>query len=255
MTHAENLAILLGAAVVLCGAVAVRLSTRLGLPSLLVYLGFGLAIGESGLGIHFNDAELTRHLGLGALILIIAEGGLSSRWSEVRPAFAAATSLATIGVIVSVGVLGAFVHVLLGLNWQLALLYGAVLSSTDAAAVFSTLRRLPLRPRLVAVLEAESGMNDAIVVLIVLALSIPGAHFSWLGVPAAIAELVGGAAIGATVGWLGAWLLKRVALPAAGLYPLAAIGLTVFGYAVASLAHASGFIAVYIAGIVLGNSR
>jgi cell volume regulation protein A len=255
MTHAENIAILLGAAVVLCGAVAVRLSSRVGLPSLLVYLGFGLALGESGLGIHFSNAELTRHLGLGALILIIAEGGLSSRWSEVRPALVAATSLATIGVIVSVGVLGALVHLLLGLDWQLALLYGAVLSSTDAAAVFSTLRRLPLRPRLVAALEAESGMNDAIVVLLVLALSVPGAHFSWVQVPEAIAELVGGAAIGGVVGWLGAWTLKQVALPAAGLYPLAAVGWTVFAYAVASVGHTSGFIAIYIAGIVLGNSR
>jgi cell volume regulation protein A len=255
MTHQENLAILLGALVVLCGAIAVRLSSRIGLPSLLVYLGFGLALGESGLGIRFDNAELTRHLGLAALILIIAEGGLSSRWSAVRPALGAATSLATVGVLVSVGVLGVLVHFLLGLDWQLALLYGAVLSPTDAAAVFSTVRRLRLRPRTSATLEAESGMNDAIVVLIVLALSVPHQHFGWVELPQAMGELVGGAAIGVAVGWVGAWTLKRVALPAAGLYPLAAVGLTVLAYAVGALAHTSGFIAIYVAGIMLGNAR
>jgi len=132
MSHQLNLAILLGSAVMLVGAVAVRLSSRLGLPSLLVYLALGLALGESGLGIRFDNAELTRHLGLGALILIIAEGGLASRWRSVRPALAPATVLATFGVLVSVAVLGVLDHVLLGFGWQLALLYGAVLSSTDA---------------------------------------------------------------------------------------------------------------------------
>ncbi|HEU0238922.1 MAG TPA: potassium/proton antiporter [Micromonosporaceae bacterium] len=255
MTYAENLAILLGAAVILCGAIAVRLSTRIGLPSLLVYLGFGLALGESGLGIRFDNAELTRHLGLAALIVIIAEGGLSSRWSAVRPALGAATALATVGVVVSVAVLGGLVHFLFEIDWRLALLYAAVLSPTDAAAIFSTLRRLRLRPRTAATLEAESGMNDAIVVLIVLALAVPGAHFTWLEVPRALGELAGGALVGAAVGWAGAAMLKRVALPAAGLYPLAVVGLTVLAYAVGALAHLSGFIAIYLAGVVLGNAR
>jgi potassium/hydrogen antiporter len=255
MSHQLNVAILLGAAVVLVGAVGVRLSNRLGLPSLLVYLAIGLAIGESGLGIHFDNAELTRHLGLGALILIIAEGGLASRWRAVRPAMVPATILSTVGVLVSVVIVGSLVHLLLHFGWQLSLLYGAVLSSTDAAAVFSTLRRLPLRPRLVAIVEAESGMNDAIVVLLVVMLSVPAARFHWVEVPQAIFELVGGAVIGLVVGAAGAWALRRVALPAAGLYPLAVVGLTVFAYALGAIAAVSGFIAIYVAGIVLGNSR
>jgi cell volume regulation protein A len=250
-----NIAILLGAAVVLVGVIAVRLSSRLGLPSLLFYLAFGLLLGESGLGIRFDDATLTRHLGLGALILIIAEGGLASRWRAVRPAMPAAVILSTFGVLVSVGVVGVFVHVAFDFDWRLAMLYGAVLSSTDAAAVFSTLRRLPIRPRLAAILEAESGMNDAIVVLLVILLSSTSHDLSWTAVPLVIYELAGGGLAGLAVGITGAWGLRRVALPSAGLYPLAAVGLTVLAYAIGAIGHVSGFIAIYVAGIVLGNSR
>jgi cell volume regulation protein A len=254
MSQRLDLAILVGALVVITGAVAVRLSSKLGLPSLLVYLGLGLLLGESGIGIQFSDAELTRQLGLGALILIIAEGGLSSRWSMVRPALTAGVLLATVGVVVSVAVLGVLVHLVLGFDWRLALLYGAVLSSTDAAAVFSTLRRLPLRPRLVAALEAESGMNDAITVLLVALLS-GTAAITWVQVPIALAELVGGALVGIVVGGAGAWGLSRVALPAAGLYPLAAVALTVLAYASGALLHVSGFLAIYLAGMIIGNTR
>lgn len=259
MSRQLDLAILIGAAVLLVGVVAVRLSSRLGLPSLLFYLGIGLALGESGFGIRFDDAELTRYLGLGALVLIIAEGGLSSRWSVVRPALPAASILATLGVLVSVAVVGVLTHLLLGLDWRLALLYGAVLSSTDAAAVFSTLRRLPLRPRLVAVLEAESGMNDAIVVLLVLLLSataLSGEGISiWSEAGLAVIELIGGAVVGIGVGAVGVWALRSVALPSAGLYPLAAVGLTVFAYAVGTIGHVSGFLAIYLTGMMLGNAK
>src|SRR3954463_4860696 len=172
MTGDLDVALLIAAAVLLVAVAAVRLSTRLGLPSLLVYLLLGVLIGEAGLGIRFDDAELTRTLGFCALALIIAEGGLTARWSTLRPVLGLASTLATLGVLVSIAVVGLVVHLLLDVGWQLAFLYGAVLSSTDAAAVFATLRRLPLRPRLVATLEAESGLNDAPVVLVVSLLSV-----------------------------------------------------------------------------------
>jgi cell volume regulation protein A len=145
----------------------------------------------------------------------------------------------------------------LGLDWQLALLYGAVLSSTDAAAVFATLRRLRLPSRLVATLEAESGMNDAPVVLLVVLLSTAGGmtHPWWYELLVVGYELSVGAAIGLTVGVVGRWLLRNAALPSAGLYPIAAVGLTVLAYAAGATAHASGFLAVYVAGVVLGNAR
>ncbi|HEX6871301.1 MAG TPA: potassium/proton antiporter [Micromonosporaceae bacterium] len=259
MSGSIDTALLLGAAVLLVAVGAVRLSVRAGLPSLLFYLLLGMAIGEAGLGIQFENVTLTRILGFCALVVIIAEGGLTTRWSVVRPVMPVAATLATFGVFVSVTVVGALVHLLLGLPWQLAFLYGAVLSSTDAAAVFSTLRRLRIRPRLTAMLEAESGMNDAPAVLLVVALSVmvgPEPIGPWWQQALLIGyELVAGAAIGLVIGAVGAFGLRRVALPASGLYPLAAVGLTVFAYALGSVAHASGFLAVYVCGVVLGNAR
>ncbi|MEV4755524.1 potassium/proton antiporter [Micromonospora sp. NPDC049559] len=257
MTGRLDLALLIGAVVLLVAVAAIRFSTRLGLPSLLTYLALGMAIGESGLGIRFDDATLTRALGFCALIVIIAEGGLTARWSTLRPILGAAATLSTIGVGVSIAVVGLVVHLLLGLDWRLALLYGAVLSSTDAAAVFATLRRLRLPPRLVALLEAESGMNDAPVVLLVILLSGPsfGTHAWWWEVLVVCYELAVGAAVGFLVGMAGRWTLRRAALPSAGLYPIAAVGLTVLAYAAGAVLHASGFLAVYVAGVVLGNAR
>jgi cell volume regulation protein A len=161
-------------------------------------------------------------------------------------------------VLVSVAVVAGAAHVLLGLDWRLAWLYGAVLSSTDAAAVFATLRRLRIRPRLAALLEAESGINDAPLVLLVLALSVTdksGDHPWWEHGLIAAYELAAGGLLGAAVGFCGGWLLRRAALPAAGLYPLATVGLTVLAYSVGLAAHASGFLAVYVCGVVLGNAQ
>jgi len=257
MPEQLNLSLLLASAALLVAVGAVRLSTRVGLPSLLVYLAIGVALGPLGVGVTFDDAELTRILGLGALVVIIAEGGLTARWTTLRPVLGPAVALSTVGVVVSVAAIALVAHYVLRLPWELAWLYGAVLSSTDAAAIFATLRRVRVRPALAALVEAESGINDAPVVLLVLLLSAPGGgHGTWwqqLGLAAY--ELTAGAAIGALVGAAGAWGLRRAALPAAGLYPLATIGLTVLAYAAGSVAHASGFLAVYVSAVFLGNAR
>ena len=167
------------AAVVLIGVLAVRVSVRLGLPSLLLYLGIGLLLGESVVGIQFSDAALTESLGLAALVVILIEGGLTTRWNAVRPALGVGIALSTVAVIVSIAVVGVALHLLLGLEWRTAFLWGAVLSSTDAAAVFSVLRGLGVSRRLSGTLELESGMNDAPVVLAVLLLA-SGDPLTWM---------------------------------------------------------------------------
>jgi NhaP-type Na+/H+ and K+/H+ antiporter len=252
-----GLDLLAGAATVLAAIVAARLAHGVGLPALLVFLGLGLALGESGLGIRFDNAALTETLGLSALVLILAEGGLTTNWAHARRAAPAAIALATVGVVVSIGVVGAGAHWLLDLDWREALLLGAVLAPTDAAAVFSVLRRLPLPPLLSGMLEGESGLNDPPAVLAVTLLSQHGAHGpDPLHVVGEIAwELAGGAAIGVAVGLLGLLFLRRVALPATGLYPVAVLALIVAGYGAADLARASGFLAVYAAAVLLGNVR
>src|SRR5262249_59350924 len=154
------LILLVGAAVVIAAIVAARLAHQIGLPGLLLFLGLGLAIGEAGLGVRFSNAGLAQALGLSALVLILAEGGLTTSWAHARAAAPAALLLATVGVAVSIGVVAVVCHWLLSLAWRDAFLLGAVLAPTDAAAVFSVLRKLPLPPRLAGILEAESGLND-----------------------------------------------------------------------------------------------
>ncbi|MFJ9585584.1 potassium/proton antiporter [Streptomyces acidicola] len=255
--HHLNQLLLVCSLVLLVAVAAVRISSRSGLPSLLVYLGIGVAMGVDGLGdIQFSNAAMTQVIGYAALVVILAEGGLSTKWKEIKPALPAATSLALVGVAVSVGVTAAGAHYLIGLEWRQSLIIGAVVSSTDAAAVFSVLRRIPLPAHLSGTLEAESGFNDAPVVILVVAFSTAGPVEHWYVLVGEIAlELAIGAAIGLAVGWLGALGLRHVALPASGLYPIAVMAIAVTAYAAGALAHGSGFLAVYLASMVLGNAR
>jgi cell volume regulation protein A len=253
--HEMDRVLLVGAVVMLVAILAVRVSVRVGLPSLLVYLAMGVLLGESGLGIHFENAEAAHALGFAALVLILAEGGLTTHWEDLRPAMRLGVTLATVGVAVSVTVMAVAAHYVFGLDWRLAVLLGAVTSPTDAAAVFSVLRRVPLPHRLTGALEAESGLNDAPTVLLVTLVSSGASHSapSFLGIVAY--ELAAGVALGLAVGFGGAWLMRRVALPASGLYPIAVLTLTILAYAGTVAAHASGFAAVYSAALVLGNSE
>jgi cell volume regulation protein A len=196
--------LLVGAVVMLVAILAVRVSVRVGLPSLLVYLAMGVLLGESGLGIRFENAEAAHALGFAALVLILAEGGLTTHWADIRPAMRLGVTLATVGVAVSVTVMAVAAHYLFGLDWRLAVLLGAVTSPTDAAAVFSVLRRVPLPHRLTGALEAESGLNDAPTVLLVTLVSSGASHgaLSFVGIVAY--ELVAGVVLGLAVGLGGA---------------------------------------------------
>ncbi len=253
--HTLNQGLLAGCGVLLVAILAVRASTGAGLPSLLLYLLIGVGLGDAGLGVEFSDAEVANALGFAALVIILAEGGLTTHWSEMRPVLPMGISLATVGVGVSVGIVAVASHYVLGMSWQLSVLLGALTSPTDAAAVFSVLRRVPLPRRLNSVLEAESGLNDAPTVVLVTVVSAGSSHGFGGFVGEVAFELVVGTAIGLAVGFGGAWLMRRAALPSSGLYPLAVLSLAVFAYASAATIHGSGFAAVYVAALVLGNSE
>ncbi|GHE87280.1 K+/H+ antiporter [Amycolatopsis deserti] len=244
----------LGAAVLLAAVLAVRFSTRLGLPSLLLYLAIGVLLGEAGFGIQFSDPFLTQALGLAALVMILTEGGLTTRWSAVKPALRQGVALSTVAVGLSIAITGPALHWLLGLDWRTALLWGAVLAPTDSAAVFSVLRSAGLPKRLVGTLELESGINDAPAYIAVVVLA-QGTLVDWSLPLLVVYELAAGLALGLVLGFAGVWALRRAALPATGLYPLATVAVCVVAYSSGQLLHASGLLATYVAAVVLGNAR
>ena len=250
--------LLVGAVVLIAAIIAARIGSRIGLPSLLLFLGLGLAMGDSGIGIPFDNADLAQALGFAALVVILAEGGLTTRWSDIKSLSILAALLASVGVSVSVALMALFGYYVLGLPLWIAVLFGAVTSPTDAAAVFSVLRGVPIPHSLRGALEAESGLNDAPTVLLVMvASSLAVGESTELGILAVLGlivlELIGGLVIGGGLGWLGAQILRRVALPSSGLYPLAVLVWTVFAYGIAGFIHTSGFAAVYVCALILGN--
>jgi len=255
--HDLDAFILVGSVVTFLAILAVRVSTGAGLPSLLVYLLMGVALGESGAGIQFENYEAAHAVGFAALAMILAEGGLTTTWAEMRGCIRLGVSLATLGVAVSVTVVALGAHYLLGMPWELAILLGAVTSPTDAAAVFSVLRVVPLPKRLTGTLEAESGLNDAPTVVLVTLISSGAVDDhnvpTLLGI--VLYELVVGVVLGLAAGYGGAWVMRRAALPSSGLYPLAVMTLAFLAYGAATFVHGSGFAAVYVAALVLGNSE
>ncbi len=256
--NASDLDVVLLAAtgVLLAGVIAVRVSIRAGLPSLLLYLGIGLAIGEAGLGLEFNDAELAQILGSLALAVILAEGGLTTRWHVVRPVVGLSGALASVGVAVSVAVTAGLAYLALDVDVRTAILLGAVVSSTDAAAVFAVLRQIPLRPRLRATLEAESGFNDPpVIILVTVVISDAWDEANVAAVAVMMLyQLLVGAVVGLLVARAGQWMLSRSALPSTGLYPLATMAIALLAFAVSGVVGGSPFLAVYVAGVLLGNA-
>ena len=253
-----SIAILLGAALVMAGILSSLLALRFGAPLLLVFLFVGMLAGDSGPGqLRFDDVRTTYLVGSVALALILFDGGLKTRFQSIRAVLAPSMVLATIGVLMTALITAPVARYALDLNWTEALLVGAVVASTDAAAVFLLVHAqgLRLRPRVGATLEVESGTNDPFAVFLTLMLVelISIGESSTLHVALEFGrEAVLGAIVGVIGGRLVVLALNRVALPQ-GLHApfVATAALVIFG--AAQIAHASGFLAVYLAGIIIGN--
>ncbi|MBA4036110.1 MAG: potassium/proton antiporter [Bradyrhizobium sp.] len=253
-----SIAILLGAVLVMAGILSSLLALRFGAPLLLVFLVIGMLAGDTGPGqIHFNDVRTTFLVGSVALALILFDGGLRTKFQSIRTVLAPSMVLATIGVLVTALVTAPAAKYALDLNWTESLLVGAVVASTDAAAVFLLVHTqgLRLRPRVGATLEAESGTNDPFAIFLTLMLvkfitigeSSPGdvaMEFAREGLLGAVAGVIGGRLVVVA--------LNRMPLPQ-GLHApfVATAALVIFG--AAQMAHGSGFLAVYLAGIIIGN--
>ncbi|MEX2196323.1 MAG: potassium/proton antiporter [Thermoleophilaceae bacterium] len=232
---------------------------RLRVPGLVLFLLLGMAIGSDGLGwIEFGDVELARTIGIIAIVLILFEGGLAAGWDEIRPILPTGLSLATVGTLITAGVTGLAGAWLLDLSTLEGLLLGSIVATTDSAAIFSVLRGSSLKRRLARTLEAESGLNDPVAILLVLG------FIEWIQQPGyGTVDMLGlvsqqlaiGAGVGFLVGWLAVTAFRRVSLATTGLYPVASIAAAALAYGAADVLHGSGFLAVYLAGLALGSAR
>jgi cell volume regulation protein A len=256
-----NVAILVGAALLLVSIVASDISSRMGAPLLLVFLLLGMLAGEDGPGgIRFDDFETAYVIGTLALAVIIFDGGMRTSRETFRVALWPAISLATVGVLVTAALLGVFAAWVLKLSWLEGMLLGAIVGSTDAAAVFALLRTqgAALKRRVASTLEIESGSNDPMAIFLTVALlELLAAGKSELDASMAVSfvmQFAIGSLLGVGGGKLLVWLINRLRL-ITGLYPLLAAAGGVLIFAVAAQLGGSGFLAIYLAGLVLGNSQ
>src|SRR4051794_39595499 len=217
-----------------------------------------MAIGSDGAGwTHFDNYALARTIGIMALALILFEGGLTSGLVEIRPVLGTAVSLALVATPITAAIAGVAAVALFDFDLEHGLLVGAVLASTDGAAIFALLRNSTLRRRLARALEGESGLNDPVAVLLVLALiefiNTPGYGLADAAL-LLVRQLGIGAVVGVAVGWLGVQAFRRARLATAGLYPVASLAIAALAFGGADTLHGSGFLAVYLAGLALGSA-
>ena len=253
--------LLVGAFLILLGIASSKFSSRVGLPVLVLFLAVGMLAGEDGIGgIRFDNYPLAHGLGTVALAVILFDGGLRTARRSFRTVFAPAVTLATVGVIVTGAITGFAASVLLDISLLQGLLLGAIVSSTDAAAVFAVLRGrgVNLRKRLAATVEVESGSNDPMALFLTVAilqimageLASPASMLWFLLLQGSV-----GIVVGVIIGRAAVWVINRIDLDAAGLYPILTAAAGLLAYGLAANLGGSGFLAVYLAGIVIGNSR
>lgn len=254
-----ELVLIIAASLLLVSVLISKISDRSGIPALLLFLGIGMLAGSDGLGgIYFDDPSLAQFIGIVALNLILFAGGLDTEWKDVRPVLKYGIALSTLGVLITALVVGITAQYLLGFTLYQGLLLGAIVSSTDAAAVFSILRSksLGLKGKLRPLLELESGSNDPMAVFLTVGmiqlLTQPNAQITDL-FGSFVLQMTIGALFGVLFGRLLVFLANRIQLGFDGLYPVLTLSIVFLAYSVTTMLYGNGFLAVYIAGIVAGH--
>ncbi len=253
--------ILIAAILLLVGVLASGASSKMGIPTLIAFLAIGMLAGsESFGGIHFNNPWIAQFLGVIALVIILFDGGLSTQWKEVKPIVAPGIALATFGVFMTAALLGGFASIALGYSFLDGALLGSIVSSTDAAAVFSILRsrNVSLKGNLKPLLELESGSNDPMAVF----LTIGFIHLlttenvsMWALIPMFIQNMVVGALAGYGIGKAIVWIINKINLEYEGLYPVLTSALVLLAFGLSAALGGNGFLTVYVAALVMGNSN
>lgn len=256
----ENI-LLLGSLLLFISIISSKTSFRIGIPTLILFLIIGMLAGSDGPGgIHFNDPETAQLLGVIALTFILFSGGLDTRWESIQPVIRNGFALSTLGVLVTAGLVGLFSTYVLGFSLYEGLLLGAIVSSTDAAAVFSILRsrNFGLKARLRPLLELESGSNDPMAYFLTISMIYLMQHQGlsvWTLIPKFFITMLLGAACGYVFGKLMIWILNEIRLNIDGLYPVLVLSLVFFTFSFTERIGGNGFLAVYIAALLLGNSH
>lgn len=250
--------LLTAAIILLVCAVSSKVLYRYGIPTLLIFLTIGMLLGSDGPGgIYFDNSVFAKSVCNLGLLFIMFSGGFDTNWKTAKPVAFSAGLLATFGVVITAAIIGVFAHLVLGFSWLEGMLLGSIISSTDAASVFSILRsqKLNLKNNLAPLLEMESGSNDPMAFLlttIFLGLIVGSEQNIGLLL---LGQLIIGALAGVLVGKFAVWLINHINLDIDGLYSILAIGLALLSYSSANLLSGNGFLAVYITGLIMGNSR
>jgi len=254
----ENI-LLIGSILLFISIFAGKTSYRFGVPTLIFFLAIGMLAGSDGIGqIYFNDPQTAQFIGIVALNFILFSGGLDTHWQAIKPVLWKGISLSTLGVLITAVSVGFFVHFLTDFTLYEGLLLGAIVSSTDAAAVFSILRArsLGLKDKLRSTLELESGSNDPMAYFLTIAflglVVSPGKEISSI-IPIFLKQLLIGGTMGFVFGKLGVMVINKIALEFEGLYPVLAIALMFFTFSFTDFVHGNGFLAVYAAAVYIGN--
>lgn len=241
----------------LLAILASDLSKRLRIPAPLLFLVTGMLAGSDGIGgIYFDNVEMAQHIGVIALCFSLFSGGLDTRWNLVKPIFWPGFALSTVGVLISTAMVAGFAYVLLDFSWLEGVLLGAIVSATDAAAIFSLFRSryFQVKRELRMLVEFESGSNDPMAILLVFVIlqMMQNPKFTALSLSTMfIAQIIGGLVVGVVVGYLAVFLFKRMKLEYRELYPVFTISLVLFTYGAATAIGGSGFLATYLLGIVI----
>jgi potassium/hydrogen antiporter len=255
----EGQVVLIAGALMALALAASFVASRIRVPGLILFLAIGMLVGSDGAGwISFSDYELASDIGVIALGLILFEGGLSAGFAEIRPVLRPAIGLALVGTVATAAITGLAAAWLLDLSTLDGLLLGAILASTDAAAIFAVLRGSTLRRRLARTLEGEAGLNDPVAALLVIGFIdwIQGPSYGALDMLWLLGkELAIGLAVGLLIARLAVIAFRRLDFAAPGLYPVASVTAAALAFGLAEVAHGSGFLAVYLAGLGLGSAR
>lgn len=256
----ENI-LLIGSALLILSILASKTAGKAGIPVLLLFLGVGMVAGTDGIGkISFDDPSIAQFLGVVSLAYILFSGGLDTKWESVKPVLGPGLVLSTLGVVVTAGSVGVFSHLVGGFSWKEGFLLGAIVSSTDAAAVFSILRSksIGLKGNLRPILELESGSNDPMAYFLTIGMTIllTVDEFSLIDlIPVFIQQMLIGGLGGFLLGKLVVQLINRINLDYEGLYPVLVLGLVLLIYTLIDLLGGNGFLAVYIAAITMSHGR